>query len=503
MSASSAESHGFFAYYREYARSGVHAASAAALTAFGLLASFTGTQWFVLLAIAVYVLPPVFLYFTGEGERVPSVVGSEDHENRGVDGHEDEHERSSPGSERPATAASTESREPTEPTESTEPSGSKGALGVSQSAEPATGDDSDGQHEGGGPSSDAEADANHDSDENGEASTTTENDPESEDNAGSGADSVESTEDSGTLADDISPKDDDEASDGWNAVESPTDESLTGVVATHDGAYAVGENGVVLARGADSWESVLEDGPSANGETLRGVDATDDGQAVWFAGDGGALGHYDIEEGRLTDHSAPKDQTSTWTAVAVVGPAGEERVHLANGSGEVLRGTYDGGDVDWGEIHKPDSGSSITDLAFDDVGYVCDSSQGVYATTDDGEHYETIGIEDANTDFGSLAATDAELVVAGGDGTVFRYDGSVWTTLRAGETALRAIDLTNEAGLAAGDAGGVFERADGGWTTIETPTDADLLGVVVGTEKDDRPAVAVGTDGTIVERDRN
>jgi len=51
----------------------------------------------------------------------------------------------------------------------------------------------------------------------------------------------------------------------------------------------------VLARGADSWESVLEDGPSANGETLRGVDATDDGQAVWFAGDGGALGHYDIE----------------------------------------------------------------------------------------------------------------------------------------------------------------------------------------------------------------
>ncbi|PSP73493.1 hypothetical protein BRC80_01710 [Halobacteriales archaeon QH_9_66_26] len=500
MSTSSAESRGFFTYYREYARSGVHAASAAALTALIGLASFTANRWFVLVAIAIYVLPPLFLYFTGEGERVPSVVGDENHESRDTNGRE--HERSSPGSERP-TAASTGSGKSTGPTEFTEPSGSQSVSGTTQPTEPATGDDPDDGHGGGDPSShDAEAGANRDIDGNGEASAPTETDPASGDSGGSGPDSGEPSAGSATLADDIGA--DDATGDGWDAVECPTDEPLTGVVATHAGAYAVGEGGVVLAREADAWEPVLEHGPNADGESLRGIDATDDGRVVWFTGDGGAIGRYDVEEGRLTDHSAPEERTSTWTAVAVVGRAGGEHVHLANGSGELLRGTYDGGDVDWGEIHKPGSGSSITDLAFDDaVGYVCDSSQGVYATTDDGERYETIGIEDANTDFAALAATDAELVVAGGDGTVFRYDGSVWTTLRASETALRAIDLTNETGLAAGDAGTVFERADGGWEPVETPVDADLQGVLVGATERARPDIAVGTDGTIVERDRS
>ena len=500
MSTSSAESRGFFAYYREYARSGVHAASAAALTALIGLASFTANRWFVLVAIAIYVLPPLFLYFTGEGERVPSVVGDENHESRDTDGRE--HERSSPDSERP-TAASTGSGKSTEPTEFTEPSGSQGVSGTTQPTEPATGDDPDGGHGGGDPSSpDAEAGANRDIDGNGEASAPTETDPASGDSGGSGPDSGEpSAADSTTLADDIGA--DSATGDGWTTVESPTDEPLTGIVATRDGASAVGENGVVLARRADGWELALGHGPSADDQSLRDVDATDDGRVVWFAGDGGALGRYDVEEGRLTDHSAPEDQTSTWTAIAVVDPAGEERVHLANGSGELLKGTYDDGDVAWGEIRKPGSGSSITDLAFDDaVGYACDSSQGVYATTD-GANYETIGIEDANTDFAALAATDAELVVAGGDGTVFRYDGSVWTTLRAGETALRAIDLTDETGLAAGGAGGVFERANGGWTSVETPTDADLQGILVGAAGRERSDVAVGTSGTIVERDRS
>ncbi|EMA52455.1 MULTISPECIES: WD40/YVTN/BNR-like repeat-containing protein [Halococcus] len=462
MSSSSAKSRGFFAYYREYARSGVHAASAAALTAFGLLATYTGNRGFILLAIAVYVLPPAFLYLTGEGERVPTVVGDGDQ------------------------------------------SGGNRGDGATREVDPGDEDRS----------SSVDADAEGGTDDRHQVDDTDTAPPEAENGANRGTDrqtGADATEpnhhevsSSGeSLADDIGTDDASRDEDGWSTVETPTDEPLTGVVATHDGAFAVGENGVVLARETDGWEFALEHGPSADGESLRGVDATDDDQTIWFAGDGGALGRYDIEEGRLTDHSAPKDQTSTWTAVAVVGSAGEERVHLANGSGEVLRGAYDGGAVDWDEIRKPGSGSSITDLAFDDAGYACDSSQGVYATTDGGASYETIGIEDANTDFAALAATDAELVVAGGDGTVFRYDGSVWTTLRAGETALRAIDLANEMGLAAGDAGGIFEHADGGWESVETPTDADLSGVLVGAGERDRPDVAVGTSGTIVERDRD
>ena len=459
MSTSSAESRGFFAYYREYARSGVHAASAAALTMFGLLASYTGNRGFILLAVAVYVLPPAFLYLTGEGERVPTVVGENDRDNG--DSHD-----ADPGNEGRSSSVDADAEDGADDR--------RQADDIDTATAP----------------SEAETGANRATD------------------GPIGADAAESNDrepshKEESLADDIGTDDTTGNEDGWATVESPTDEPLTGIVATRDGASAVGENGVVLARRADGWELALGHGPSADDQSLRDVDATDDGRVVWFAGDGGALGRYDVEEGRLTDHSAPEDQTSTWTAIAVVGPAGEERVHLANGSGELLKGTYDDGDVAWGEIRKPGSGSSITDLAFDDaVGYACDSSQGVYATTD-GANYETIGIEDANTDFAALAATDAELVVAGGDGTVFRYDGSVWTTLRAGETALRAIDLTDETGLAAGDAGGVFERANGGWTSVETPTDADLQGILVGAAGRERSDVAVGTSGTIVERDRS
>jgi hypothetical protein len=53
-------------YYRRYTkrRAGIHAAATAALTGLGLFAYFE--QWFVALAIAAYLLPPVYLYLTGD-----------------------------------------------------------------------------------------------------------------------------------------------------------------------------------------------------------------------------------------------------------------------------------------------------------------------------------------------------------------------------------------------------------------------------------------------------
>lgn len=53
-------------YYRRYTtqRTGIHAAATAALTGFGLLAYFE--QWFVAIAIASYLLPPIYLYLTGD-----------------------------------------------------------------------------------------------------------------------------------------------------------------------------------------------------------------------------------------------------------------------------------------------------------------------------------------------------------------------------------------------------------------------------------------------------
>ncbi|HET7324118.1 MAG TPA: hypothetical protein VFJ06_07295 [Halococcus sp.] len=424
MAASSTDS-GFFAYYREYAQSGIHAASAAALTAFGLLAS-TVNPWFVVPAIAIYVLPPVFLYLSGEGDRVPSVVGDEER------------------------AADTDER--------------------------------DQEYD----SDTIEIDRHDDFNSTGDGTSTTDFDTVNGDSTAEVSDS------GGQQTTDSDPE------RGWVETDTPTEDSLLDIVSTRENAYAVGEAGVVLTRNASEWETVLGHGPTAESNTLRGVDATEDDSAIWFAGDSGVLGRYDGE--RLTDHSAPEDQTSTWEDVAITGEAGAERIYLVNGSGELLRGEY-GGTVEWDDIEKPGSGSSMTTVVFadDETGYICDTNQGVYETTDGGENWGEIGIEDANTDFTDVAAAREMVVVAGGDGSVFRYDGSVWTRLHAG-SALSAIDLTEEMGLAAGDGGAVYELTEESWESVETPVDADLQGIVIGSDEQVTPAVAVGTDGTVIER---
>ncbi|WP_049969079.1 hypothetical protein [Haladaptatus cibarius] len=54
---------GLWDYYREYTHTAVHAASAAALTAFGLLIFID--RLFVVLAIVAYIAPPIILYSIG------------------------------------------------------------------------------------------------------------------------------------------------------------------------------------------------------------------------------------------------------------------------------------------------------------------------------------------------------------------------------------------------------------------------------------------------------
>ncbi len=413
MAGSSTDS-GFFAYYREYAQSGIHAASAAALTLLIGLANFVN-WWFLVLGIAVYVLPPVFLYLTAEGENVPSVDREENHDDEtSADEYESEHDNSAPESD------------------------------------------------------------------------------------------FDSSSETDFMADDTDEPDSDTADteSGWTETDTPTEEALLDVVSTQNGAYAVGDSGIVLTRDTDGWEIALEHGPTAESNTLRGVDTTEDGSTVWFAGDGGVLGHY--ENGKITDHSAPEDQTSTWTDVAVTGKTDAEQIHLVNGSGELLRGEYEDGAVSWNDIEKPGSGSSISSIEFvdSDRGYICDTNQGVFETTDGGKNWGEIGIEDANTAFTGIAATDSVVVVAGDDGSVFRYDGSVWTRLHAG-SALSAIGLVGETGLAVGDGGAVYELTDGSWESVETPVDADLRGVAISADGEQAyPAVVVGADGTVIERHR-
>jgi hypothetical protein len=520
---------GFFAYYREYARSGVHAATAAALTALIGLASLV-SRWFVVLAIAVYVLPPIFLYLTAEGERVPTVVGDGDHEDeKTADDHG--HERTSGsdkdaggGRDRSETGSDTSAADFDPDADGFTPAGGDtdgGVAGDTGSVSSEEASSPEGVPAATAVAGDASTDVNDDVD----MDVNTDADVDTDVSVGGGAD-ADGDGDSDADTDTVDP-DGADAERGWVAADTPTTETLRDVVRTPEGAYAVGDGGVVLARGVDGWEAVLERGPTAASNHLRGVDATDDGRAVWFAGDSGALGRYDAESGRHTDHSAPNDETSTWTDVAVAGPTGEERIYLTDGSGAVLRGEYAGKSVEWDDSRKPGSGSSLSAVVFvdRDTGHLCDTNQCVYGTTDGGASYETIGIEDANTACTAIAAADPEtIVVAGADGSVFRYDGAVWTRLHVAEDALGAIDRTADGGLAAGDGGAVHELVDGGWEPTETPIEAALRGIVIGTDDAESsttehtgntgnaedagdtagraggPDVAVGDAGTIVER---
>ncbi|RBI60402.1 hypothetical protein DMJ13_19010 [halophilic archaeon] len=63
--------HGLWEYYRRYTHTAIHAASAAALAAFGLLVVVD--HLFVVLAIASYICPPIVLYSLGaEYGKTPS-----------------------------------------------------------------------------------------------------------------------------------------------------------------------------------------------------------------------------------------------------------------------------------------------------------------------------------------------------------------------------------------------------------------------------------------------
>lgn len=510
MSTAGASDQDFFTFYREYTHTGIHAASTAGLTAFGLL-TFVHRA-FVVLAIAVYVLPPIYLYLTRD-DAVDTVEPSES---------------SDPSESEPTNPSDAAgSRESTDPVDSSDAPRTDDATDSVDRGGAVDSPDTAGRVAAG--SSNGRSHSNVAMDEDGTTGSvgadrsnarehetspatapsgpgtetvTNETSEETEADARVEAEETSSTptavgsDDGGDRPE---PEETEAAAEGsttleWTEADSPTDETLSDVVATDTGAYAVGTGGVVLVR-EDGWETVLDHGPSAESNALRGVDATDDGNAIWFAGDSGTLARYDAEAGRHTDHSAPAGITDNWVDVAIAGPAGEEGVHLVNGSGQVLAGEFDGSEAEWAEAIKPGSGSSMSAIEFIEggIGYCCDTNSGVYETTD-GREFERIGVEDGGS-FTALAAAGPEaLAVAAADGTVQRYDGSVWTPLHAAEVALDALSTDGTTWFAVGDGGTIRELVDGSWEPRETPVEANLHGVAA-----DEPSVAVGAEGTILE----
>ncbi|SEQ49450.1 WD40/YVTN/BNR-like repeat-containing protein [Natrinema salaciae] len=290
----------------------------------------------------------------------------------------------------------------------------------------------------------------------------------------------------------------------WRAVETPFSADLFEVVNTVAGPYAIGDGGVIVADRGDGWDVIVDDGPNVRDNQLRGLDVTDDGRRIWFAGSSGAIGCYDVETRRKFDYSYPKEKTSTWEGLAVSGEAGDEKVLIANGSGELLPVTIHGFDADWGVASKPNQkGSKVAGLAAspNGYGYAVDTSGNAFKTTPD-DGWEDIGIVNSQVKFYDIwAGEDERVYVAAGDGRLYRYDDSYrnWTPIGVGEKSLRAFDKYGAQLVALGDAGALYQRIDGGerWEKRHTPTESVLNDVALGD-----PDVAVGKNGLVIERPR-
>ncbi|MFA9416972.1 WD40/YVTN/BNR-like repeat-containing protein [Natrinema sp. HArc-T2] len=299
-----------------------------------------------------------------------------------------------------------------------------------------------------------------------------------------------------------------ESPERWAVVAVPTEATLRDVCVTATGAvYAVGEDGLVLAgritdRADRGWEIALEDGPDAAEEDLHGVDATADGAVVWVAGDSGAVGRLEATTGRHTDYTAPAEITDNWLGVAVGGPAGDETVLLINGSGAVLTGRYRDGDLSWNEPVTPGSGSSLSGVALADasVGYCCDTNDDVFETTDGGDSFARVGPVGADGTLENLATLGRDdCFVSADDGVVHRYDGGTWTPERVGEEAICGITRREGETIVCDADGTIHERtAMAAWTRADTVASESLLAVSVDNEGN--RAVAVGENGTVVER---
>lgn len=285
--------------------------------------------------------------------------------------------------------------------------------------------------------------------------------------------------------------------DEWTVAETPVGGTLYDVEYTAAGAYAVGDSGVVLARDGGRWETVLQGGPTGNGNTLYGADVTDDGDRLWFVGSSGAIGEYDVARGVVYDHSAPMDVTNNFNDVAVTGPAGEANVYVAGDSGKIYSSFENGATGTW-TYTTPGSGAAVNAIDFHGPrsGHAVDGNKTVFATHDGGT-YDRIGLADANVNFyGVDSDAPDDVWVSGGGGMVFHWNGSQWTPTDLGDAGLRDIEVTagDARGYTVGGGGKVFAK-DGAWSQQATPTGQNLKAVVRGPVD-----LAVGAGGSVVER---
>lgn len=237
---------------------------------------------------------------------------------------------------------------------------------------------------------------------------------------------------------------------------------------------------------------MTKNGPRGNGSDLYGIDATSDGQRLWFVGGSGAIGEYDVKQGEIRDHSQPNDASNNFTDVA----ASSEfcsTVFVCGDSSSIYYSFEDGNDGTWSSV-TPGSGAAIQaiDLYGGRTGHAVDDNQSVFHTTD-GSSWTKIGIESADGTFFDVDSESAsDVTVSASGGAIYTYDGSQWSRTKAQTVDLNAVHLDGRAGLTVGASGTVLRHSGAGWTQEPADTGGNLEGV---SEVGEDPETAVGAGG--------
>jgi photosystem II stability/assembly factor-like uncharacterized protein len=287
----------------------------------------------------------------------------------------------------------------------------------------------------------------------------------------------------------------------WTRVKVGTNNTINDIAITSEGAYAVADGGILLRRTDTSWTKVLQGGVSSNGNNLLGLAATDDGERLWLVGASGRIGEWDVSSGSLEqDHSAPNDITNNFQDVAATGQADLANVYVVDGSGLVHSSGDNGGT--WDQA-TPGNGSALRAIDTYDTqsGHLVDGNQSVFETTDGGGSWEGTGIADTDVSlYGVDSDATDDIWVSAGNGTVYRWDGTEWTSTGIGEPDLRDVEVgaDDRSGYAAGGGASVFSYDGSAWTRQDTPVTSNLNAVVLGTSS--TPPIAVGAGGTVLER---
>lgn len=287
----------------------------------------------------------------------------------------------------------------------------------------------------------------------------------------------------------------------WRSVETPTESALYGVSAFDSGAVAVGEGGVVLGRpNGERWQTIVENGPATDSRNLRSVDATDDGARVWFAGDSGAVGSYDVASAVKRDFSEPDGADDDWQSIAVVGSANEETVFLGTAEGAVLRLSIVDRSLEVGEFSKPPTlTTGLASLAaVGDTLYVLSRGGRLFKTQDSTE-WTTMEFDP--DEFADLAVDgDAHYAVrSAGEG--YKLSPEDTHSFAFGRSSIRAVDAADGRVIAVGSEGGVYRRVRDGWVSVSTDTEKELCDVSLVAGDSLARDVAVGAAGTVLERD--